>query len=178
VIGISIFMLVPPMHNWTFWLNMISIEILNIDTRSCSLTPPLLLQQITVWSQLTSAFSQVWPPLSDGLQQYGVPEEHWLIWVTGLWPWPGHPGIGGGGGKPRGSSELSAAIGLAMPPVSKDEKKQRMWITLKCILDNDKRSYLDSEKPTEVNEEIVDRYKLMSSGTLATVHFARWESSI
>jgi hypothetical protein len=161
------------MHIWTFWFKLISTKVPNTDTGSCTLTPLLLLQQRTVCLQLTSDLTQLWPPLLVGLQQNGVPVEHWLIWLTGPGlPWtPGQPGIFGGGRCPRGSSEFSA-IGLAMPPASKTEKKkQRTWIVLKCILDNDGRSYryLDLEKPMKVSKEVIviNQCKLMSLETFS-----------
>jgi hypothetical protein len=67
-----------------------------------------------------------------------------------------------------------------MPPASKTEKKkQRTWIVLKCILDNDGRSYRDLEKPMKVSKEIIviNQCKLMSLETLAMVNSARLEAT-
>ena len=69
-----------------------------------------------------------------------------------------------------------------MPPASKTEKKkQRTWIVLKCILDNDGRSYryLDLEKPMKVSKEVIviNQCKLMSLETLAMANSARLEAT-
>jgi len=58
--------------------------------------------------------------------------------VTGLKPPGGHPGMGGGVHASRGASEFSVEIGLAIPPASKTERRQKAWVMLNCILGNDK----------------------------------------